>query len=86
MKFIPVQSSMLDAIAYNPNRRRLVAQFKAKGEAEPSYYLYHNVDSHTVALILFAESVGQAFGRYIKGNPDSFPYRKLTTEEAFAEE
>lgn len=86
MKYIPVQSSMIDALGYNPDTRELVVQFSAKNEdSEPSYYSYQNVDPHTVTLVLFAESVGKAFIEHVKNKP--FSYIRLTSaDEAFAKE
>lgn len=76
MKFIPLRSSMLIGVGYDPDQQLLVAQFDPD-----TFYSYSNVPPEKVVRVLFAESHGQEFTRLIKNAPDEHPYRKLTKEE-----
>lgn len=86
MRLVPVASSMLVALGWEPEGRllsddkvygKMIAQF-----SETSFYQYEDVSAESAAHVIFAESVGKAFNDYIKNG--NFVYRKVTAEEVFS--
>lgn len=71
MRFVPLNSSSLAGLAYNPDTEELVAHFN-----NDKYYKYQGVDSSTVLSILFdPDSQGKAFNaKIVKG---SYPYKEI---------
>lgn len=84
MKRTPVESSQIAAIGYNPATKELELEFKsyAKTPRPPSVYRYANVTPDDHAALLNAESIGKHFGATIKSQPEKFPFRKMSDEEA----
>lgn len=75
MRMIPLNSSQVTGIAYNPDTEVMVAQFN-NGE----FYQYDLVPREAVVYTLFdPESQGKAFNLHIRSQP--YPYRKLAPEE-----
>ena len=68
--YVPVESTQLSAVAYNPDTREMRIQF-AKGQI----YSYSNVPSDIYDSLLNAPSVGQYFNTNVKF---SFNYVKLS--------
>ncbi|MFJ6371757.1 KTSC domain-containing protein [Streptomyces virginiae] len=69
MQHIPVASSNLKSIAYDPSKSVLEVLFKSG-----SVYQYYNVPVSVHEDLLGAESKGQHLAKYIKGK---FPYRMI---------
>lgn len=63
MDLQPVASSMIHALGYDPITQTLAVQFSAKDEV----WHYAAVPEAAYELLRGAESVGQAFGRHIRG-------------------
>jgi len=84
MKRTAVTSKQIAAIGYNPATKELDLEFvnHSKTPRPPSVYRYANVtpDDHTA--LMGAESIGKHFGATIKSQPEKFPFRRLTDEEA----
>lgn len=59
-----VESSNLEAVAYDPASLTLLIRFKSS----PIHYVYQNVAATVVSRMLRAESVGSFFAREIKPN------------------
>lgn len=77
MRLVPVASTMLVALGWDPEDGTMIAQF-----SETSFYQYERVPAETAARVIFAESVGKSFQKYIKNG--KFVYLKVTAEEVFA--
>ncbi len=83
MRLVPVVSSMLIALGWEPAGDEvgsdgfMIAQF-----SETSFYRYEEVPASYAARVIFAESVGKAFTQYIKNG--NFAYRKVSVEEVFS--
>ena len=75
---IPVSSSMIMSIGWNPDSQRLVAQFK-----EGVWYEYDGIPADVAARIIFNPSVGGTFNDLIKKG--GFQFRRVTTEVALAD-
>jgi hypothetical protein len=81
----PVTSSQIVSIGYDLPTKQLTIEFKPfkpKEGVPNSVYLYQNVEPETHAALIGAESIGRAFGQGIKKDPQRWPHRKLTPEEA----
>lgn len=75
MRLIPLISSHLSLIGYNPDRERLGVVFR-----NDRAYLYEGVPPGVfIAVITDPDSQGQAFNRLVKTR--AFPYREVTLEE-----
>ena len=80
---MPVESSQMDAIGYDPDTKILAIRFKAsrKTPDKPgSLYHYNNVTSQMFGDFSKAESKGKFFGAHIKPETVKHPYKKI--EEA----
>lgn len=84
----PVTSSQVAAIGYDPASKQLDVEFKPfqkKGETTPRpnvTYRYQNVTPELHTDIITAESIGREINQRIKKLPGSYPYRRLTPQEA----
>lgn len=76
LSLIAVSSSQLKGVGYDPATKTLVIEFNAARAR--SVYRYEDVAPATVGLLVFAPSIGRAFGSLIKG---VFQYRRLTDDE-----
>ena len=74
-----VESSQINAIAYDPTTRTLAVKFRPNKEGMCSVYRYANCDLQTYQAFKAAPSKGRFFGQSIKGNTD-FPYQKMEPE------
>lgn len=66
---VPVQSSNLEAVGYDPDTRLLAVKFKRGG----GVYHYEDVDPHHFDQIQAAESAGKYFHEHLR----SLPFTKL---------
>ena len=69
MKFTPVVSSNVSAIAHDEKSNELHVQFK-----NGSHYVYEGVPSHIFHRALGSESIGKFLSEHVKGK---FDHRKL---------
>ena len=67
---IKVKSSLIQAVDYDEDTKRLVVEFKG-GKT----YVYKEVPPEIYKDMLYAESVGKFFSANIKGNA-LYPYEK----------
>jgi hypothetical protein len=65
MEHIPVKSSQIASIAHDPETNTMEVIFNGG-----SHYRYEGVSPEVFSYVRDAESVGNAFGRHIKGNSD----------------
>lgn len=72
MNLVPVESSNILAIGYNPATQELQVKFKAG-----TTYSYAGVEPAVHEQIMNAESVGSTFSKLIKGNPGKYPYTRV---------
>ena len=76
MRLIPCQSSSIAALGMNPdNDGEVVVQF-----TNGKFYRYFGVPSEVVLGVLFSESQGAAFGRFIRDA--SYPFEIVEDTEA----
>jgi hypothetical protein len=61
MPRVPVVSSNLKSVGYDPTTRDLDIEFK-----NGAVYRYENVEPETYAALMAAESIGQYFTRHVK--------------------
>lgn len=78
MRLIPVQSSMLAALGYNPGTEILVAQFQNGGKL----FRYNGVPEGVFVSVITAESQGVAFDQFVKRG--GYFYAQATPEEVNA--
>lgn len=69
MRMVPVSSSNLESVGYDPDTRILRIQFHSGG-----LYEYYNVPRYIHAGLMSAASHGEYFHEYIR---DVYSYRKL---------
>lgn len=67
---VPVKSSRMRAIGYDPDSRELHVRFRE------DTYIYPNVSAGQHAALMSAESHGKHFHKHIRGNPNH-PHRKV---------
>lgn len=67
---IPVQSSNIDAVDYDPTCSKLTVRFKNSG-----VYIYDKVSQEEFEGLISAESVGKYLNKVIKN--DNHPYTKV---------
>jgi hypothetical protein len=70
MKWIPIDSSAIRAIAYKPKKRRLYVRFVSGTD-----YVYAGVKPKVVVKFLFADSKGCFFHKHIL---DRYPYLRIS--------
>jgi len=68
----PVQSSNIAAIGHDPITLTLTVEFKGG-----SRYLYQHVPTVLFDQLVKADSVGSAFHKLIKSQPDKHPFTLL---------
>ena len=71
MKWIPVKSRMLAAVAYDPDWHQLYLEFRSSGDI----YCYRDVPIERYEELLAAESKGQYCRRHILRH---FPYDRVS--------
>jgi hypothetical protein len=71
---IPVTSSQLAAVGYDPETGELVIKFHGTSRHQHAIYSYAGVPPELAAGLLAAESPGAFFHRHIRQGP--FPYRR----------
>lgn len=80
---VPVTSSQVKSIGYNPPTQELDIEFAGFGKnPKPAVYRYQNVGPELHAAILSAPSIGRHVNQTIKADKTKHSYRKLTDEEA----
>lgn len=67
-----VESSNIAALQHDPIQLTMLVAFKNN-----TFYQYQNVPHDLFDQILKADSVGSAFNKLVKSNPDKFPYKKV---------
>jgi hypothetical protein len=72
MEFTKVDSSQLEAVAYDAENKVLQVEFKGG-----SIYEYENVESSIHEELMKAESIGRFFNQNIKKNID-IKYKKIS--------
>jgi hypothetical protein len=72
----PVESSQLHSIGHDAATNTLAIRFLSKG-GPGSLYHYANFTAEDFAAFLDVESKGSFFKRYIKINPNRYPYTKI---------
>jgi hypothetical protein len=77
----PVASSQIKAIGFDPLNDEIYVEFRRKTPGR-SVYRYQGADAALCARLLFADSVGTAFGSTLKKDPERWPFVRLTDEEA----
>jgi len=65
-----VQSTALESVSYDEARRALTATFRGSGRT----YVYDGVPQELYDRLLFADSIGAFFNRYIR---DCFRFREV---------
>ncbi len=63
MDLSPVESSMIQALGYDPGTKTLAVQFRGTGDV----WHYADVPEETYELLHFPPSMGGAFARLIRG-------------------
>ena len=71
---IPVSSSQIAAVGYDPTARRLVVRFRGYGGRPGAVYSYSGVPAEVAAGLVGAASPGSYFHRHIRQGP--YPYRR----------
>lgn len=74
---VPVVSSQLAAVGYDPQTSTLAVEFKGYGDKPGSVYHYADVDQDTWAALNAAPSFNSEFIKRVKKDPERFPYTKL---------
>lgn len=72
MKWTPVDSSNLSAVAYNERQEQLHVRFNNGAE-----YRYEHVPHDVLQRILGAESKGKAFNALVRSQPAMYPYQRI---------
>ena len=70
---IPVTSSQIAAIGYDPAARRLVVRFRGSGRRLEAVYSYDGVPAEIAAGLVAAASPGIYFNRHIRHG--GYPFR-----------
>ena len=74
---VPVSSSNLLAVSYDPATETLYVAFKAKPPALPALYAYEGVPTAIHAALMAAPSHGTYLNTVIKADRTRYPYHKL---------
>lgn len=83
LELVPVVSSQISAIGFDPENKRCRIQFAPHPNGEPgAIYEYENVEPADFEALKNAPSVGSHFLKNIKQHPAKFPYRKLESVNA----
>ena len=70
--WISVESSSLTRLKYSIGRKELLVEFKGGVQ-----YLYQNIPSDLFLSLMTADSIGSAFHKLIKTQPQSYPYERV---------
>jgi hypothetical protein len=68
----PVQSSNIAAIGHDPINLTLTVAFKSGAR-----YMYQHVPTNLFDQLIKSDSVGSAFHKLIKSQPDKHPFSQL---------
>lgn len=80
MERLPVNSSQIASIGYDPGTKTLEVEFKSFNKDKPaSVYQYDDVEPETHAALTSADSIGKHFGAHIKAG--GYKYRKVEQEK-----
>jgi hypothetical protein len=80
LRFIPVNSSAVDAVAYDEESRTLYVRFKCKNRAEvPKIWGYCPVDRRDFEALINGESVGKFVHRL--RNDDTITQERVVSAE-----
>ena len=71
-----VTSSQIEAIGHDEATNTLAIRFKNKDGSPGSIYTYANVTHEDWIAFASAESIGSAFYKTFKNNPQKYPYTK----------
>ena len=71
---MPVTSSQIAAVGYDPIARQLVIRFHGCGSRPEAIYSYAGVPARIAAELIGAESPGTYFHRHIRQG--GYPYRR----------
>lgn len=74
MRLIPTQSSNLAGIGCDPDSGEVVVQF-----TNGKFYRYFGVPSEVVLSVLFSDSQGAAFNKFIKNG--MYPFEAVEGDE-----
>jgi hypothetical protein len=77
---IPVTSSQIAAVGYDPIACQLVIRFRGSGRRPEAVYSYAGVPAEVAAALVAAESPGSYFHRHIRQG--GYPYRRYEGGEA----
>ena len=75
IELIPVTSSQIAAVSYDPGNRELVVMFRAGSRKHQAIYCYAGVPPELGTGLIAAESPGAYFHRPIRNG--GYPYRRL---------
>ena len=79
VELIPVNSSQIAAVGYDPIARRLVVRFRGYGRRPGAVYSYSGVPAEVAAGLVGAASPGSYFHQHIRQGP--YPYRRYEAGE-----
>ncbi len=80
MQLMPVKSSQIAAVGYDPETKKMRIQFASHRDGtNGSTYEYDNVEPQDHADLIGAKSIGSHFKTVIKPQKERWPYTKLTT-------
>ena len=71
---MPVTSSQIAAVGYDPTVLQLVVRFRGSGPRPEAIYSYTGVPAQIAAELIGAESPGTYFHRHIRQG--GYPYRR----------
>jgi hypothetical protein len=74
VELIPVTSSQIAAVGYNPTARQLVVRFHGSGSRPEAIYSYTGVPAQIAAGLIVAASPGTYFHRHVRQG--RYPYRR----------
>jgi hypothetical protein len=77
---VPVVSSQIAAVGYDPTARQLVVRFRGSDRYPEAIYSYAGVPAEVAAALVAAESPGSYFHRHIRQG--GYPYRRYEGGEA----
>lgn len=73
----PVASSQIAAIGHDPSTNTLAIEFASKTGGHGSIYHYASFTREGYDAFSSAESIGSHFYKFIKNNPQKYPYTKI---------
>lgn len=75
VKMVPVSSSNMAALGYDPDSQVLTVQFHGKDEKSGRVYQYQNVPAWLYGDMLGSDSVGMFFNQTIRANGQLYPFK-----------